>query len=206
VANPNMFGQAMEMRPASYVVLGMLSVGARSGYEVKGLMDRSARFFWALSPIQVYPELKRLEDAGLIRGREEPRGGRSRRLYRVTAKGQRTLRDWLLQPEDLTIEWRDKGLLKLFFADALDREQAQTVIESIRARSERLAAEFRERIQPVAEIAREREGKEFAALTARFGLEFNEWVMGWCDRVAEDLSHSGRRARPGSPRPRSARR
>ena len=33
----------MELTPASYVVLGLLHIGARSGYEVKRFMEMSAR-------------------------------------------------------------------------------------------------------------------------------------------------------------------
>jgi PadR family transcriptional regulator, regulatory protein AphA len=186
--------ERMELSPSSYVVLGMLNVGARSGYEVKAVMDRSARFFWALSPVQVYPELKRLEQAGLIKGRDEPRGGRKRRLYRLTEGGRTALREWLLKPEELSIEWRDKALLKLFFADAIEPDEALALIRAMRDRSEWLAAEFRDRIQPVAETTREREGKQFPALTARFGLEFNEWAIGWCTRVESELAPADRAA------------
>ena len=42
--------------------------GPKSGYEIKGLVDRSTRFFWAASYGQIYPELRRLSDAGLIEG------------------------------------------------------------------------------------------------------------------------------------------
>jgi PadR family transcriptional regulator, regulatory protein AphA len=178
----------MELTPSSYVVLGMLDVGARSGYEIKRLMDRSARFFWALSPVQVYPELKRLEEAGLIAGRDEPRGGRQRRLYALTREGKSALRAWLLAPEELTVEWRDKALLKLFFADALAPEDALPLVRAMRERSQRLAAEFRERILPVAEETRERDGKHFPALTARFGHDFNEWVIAWCDQIEAELT------------------
>ena len=52
-----------------FVVLGTLHLGARSGYEVKRWIERSARFFWAISPVQVYPALKWLEAEGWVTGR-----------------------------------------------------------------------------------------------------------------------------------------
>jgi DNA-binding PadR family transcriptional regulator len=50
----------MELTHTAYVVLGMLRHEPRSGYEIKTVVDKSTRFFWAASYGQIYPELKRL--------------------------------------------------------------------------------------------------------------------------------------------------
>ena len=52
------------------VVLGLLADGPRSGYDIKAIVDRSTRFFWAASYGQIYPELRRLEAEGLIEGED----------------------------------------------------------------------------------------------------------------------------------------
>src|SRR5262245_6095980 len=62
----------MELSPTAYVILGMVSREPRSGYEIKGLVDDTTRFFWAASYGQIYPELKRLSTAGLIEGVDAP--------------------------------------------------------------------------------------------------------------------------------------
>ncbi len=49
----------MELSKTSYVILGMLRKGPKSGYEIKAKADISTRFFWAISYGQIYPELKR---------------------------------------------------------------------------------------------------------------------------------------------------
>src|SRR4051794_26733567 len=74
----------MDLSPTAYVILGMLRLGKRTGYDIKQLVDKSTRFFWAASYGQIYPELKRLEEAGLIRGEADPQGGRQRRAYELT--------------------------------------------------------------------------------------------------------------------------
>ena len=78
----------MELGKASYVVLGMLRGGPKTGYDIKSLVDRSTRFFWAISYGQVYPELKRLEAAGLAEGEADPSDGRQRRVYTITPAGE----------------------------------------------------------------------------------------------------------------------
>src|SRR3984893_19445931 len=86
---------ALELDSPGYVVLGMVRLGARSGYEIKQTVELSIRFFWTISQAQIYPSLKRLEHAGLIEGRDEPRGKRQRRVYEITADGEAVLRQWL---------------------------------------------------------------------------------------------------------------
>ena len=63
----------MELSATAKVILGMLAARPRSGYEIKQLVDNSARFFWAASYGQIYPELKRLEDAGPDHRQPTPR-------------------------------------------------------------------------------------------------------------------------------------
>ena len=63
----------------------MLAWRPMSGYDVKAVVDRSIRFFWAASYGQIYPELRRLADAGLVEGEAEPDSGRRRTVYRLTA-------------------------------------------------------------------------------------------------------------------------
>src|SRR5438874_3600040 len=82
----------MQLSPTARVILGMIRMGKRTGYEIKQLVDVSTRFFWAASYGQIYPELRRLEEAGLIEGEDDPTGGRQRRAYTLTPAGDAALR------------------------------------------------------------------------------------------------------------------
>src|SRR5262245_55821734 len=112
-----------QLSPTAYVILGMLNLGALTGYDIKGIVDRSTRFFWAASYGQIYPELNRLEAAGLVKGRLASTGGRKRKEYEITATGRKALAGWAALPPQMP-ELRDENLLKLFFADVLPLEQA----------------------------------------------------------------------------------
>src|SRR5215218_10184656 len=113
----------MGLSSTAYVVLGMLREKPRSGYEIKQAVDKSTRFFWAASYGQIYPELKRLAAAGLVKGEQHPQGERKRTVYRLTAAGRKELRLWL-EREPKTFELRDEGLLKLFLSVAASPESA----------------------------------------------------------------------------------
>ena len=85
----------MKLGPPAYLMLGMLRMGASSGYAIKKLADVSTRFFWPTSLAAVYPELARLERGGLVSRRDDPRGGRARSAYALTANGRAALLRWL---------------------------------------------------------------------------------------------------------------
>src|SRR5262245_65668124 len=102
------------LTPTARVVLGLVALGPRTGYDVKRIADSSTRFFWGARYGQSYPELRRLEAEGLVEARDEPRGRIRRHVYRITPAGQAAVRDWLLEQET-AFELRDEGLLRLFF-------------------------------------------------------------------------------------------
>ena len=129
----------MELSATAYVVLGMLRHEPRSGYEIKAAVDKTTRFFWAASYGQIYPELRRLEEAGLIEGHAEPRGGRQRKVYELTGAGHAELRDWLARGAEV-LEMRDEGLLKLFFASAGPEAAIEIVNAKQRLHERKLAA------------------------------------------------------------------
>ena len=171
----------MDLSATAYVILGMVSREPRSGYEIKATVDNTTRFFWAASYGQIYPELKRLSEAGLVEGIDASRGDRKRTVYAITADGEAELKDWLRKPPE-TAEMREEGLLKLFFAGALKPAEAVETLRSMRSvrleLSERLRAMEPEKIEL---------DDPYPLMVLRAGIEFNEWFAGWCERMEAQL-------------------
>jgi len=151
-----------------------------SGYDMKAAVDRSTRFFWAASYGQIYPELRRLEREELIEGEDAPNGGRTRRVYRLTQAGRQALVEWLLG-STTTIEYRDESLLRLFFADALPREQALALLEG-RKRGHEAYLDVLRAIDAIP-------GKDpdFVDLVLHWGIDFNQWGADWCEKQLKQL-------------------
>ena len=166
----------MEFSPTAYVILGMLAWGPRSGYDIKADVDKSVRFFWAASYGQIYPELKRLSEAGLIEGQAQ--GGRRRTVYRITDLGAEALEAWLTE-EPQTFEARDEALLKLFLADAAP----ETAVASLEAKLRSHEA----KLKRLREVEASGDATGFTAVVLRYGIESSEWMAGWCRREAERL-------------------
>ena len=170
--------EAPELGTPAYVVLGMVHLGAQSGYEIKQMVEQSIRFFWTISPAQVYPSLQRLERAGLVTGREDPQGRRPRRVFETTAAGRAVLTQWVSRDEPMPFELRDTGMLKLFFADALDHDQAQALLRAVRRRSEDRISALRA-IEPAAKAASDR-GYRYPLLTLDLGIAFHQAMIEVC--------------------------
>ena len=164
-----------QLSPTAYVILGMFNLGALTGYEIKSIVDRSTRFFWAASYGQIYPELSRLEAARLVKGKLAPTGGRKRKEYELTAAGKRALTEWAARPPEI-MEMRDESLLKLFFADALPLEQALEQLRMRRAGHE----QFRELLREIE--ARAGDDPPFVGLVLQYGIDYAEFNIEWCKR------------------------
>ncbi|HEY3725892.1 MAG TPA: PadR family transcriptional regulator [Solirubrobacteraceae bacterium] len=187
-----------QLTPTGRVILGMITLGRRSGYDIKQFVDKTTRHFWAASYGQIYPELKRLEDQGLIIGRDDPAGGRARTVYELTDAGTAALHSWLRASSVPAPELRDEGMLKLFFSDALPEQR----IDNIRAM--RAQAETKLALLGALEDKAKR-GRTGPYLTLQLGLAETRCLIGWCQeaerRLAEDakLAEDANRDAAGEP-------
>ncbi len=176
----------MNLPNSAYVILGKLKVlGGSSGYDLKRDADRTLRAFWTLSQAQIYPLLAQLEGDGLVKGRSEPRGRRQRRVFTLTKDGEEALREWLRTDGRLSYELRDEGMLKLFFADVLDREDALALVRRIRARHDRMLGRLRE-MEPRGISATEA-GIAFPLHTLRWGMAMHEATLDYCAALEQEL-------------------
>jgi DNA-binding PadR family transcriptional regulator len=170
----------MEPTAVTWTVLGLIALGPRSGYDIKRVVDRSIRHFWAASYGQIYPELSRLEAAGWIAGEDAARGGRSRRMFAITPRGTEALQAWLVGTET-RVELRDESLLRLFFADAAPGELGLGLLQARRAGFEAMLAQLR--------ALDDGTGPDptFVDLVYRWGLDYCEWGIEWCERQERRL-------------------
>ncbi|MEA2207498.1 MAG: hypothetical protein QOE77_4274 [Blastocatellia bacterium] len=180
----------MELSATARVLLAMIRRGVTTGYEIKQLVDNSTRFFWAASYGQIYPELKKLEEAGLIAGSHEPQGGRQRRAYKLTPAGEQALDNWLRSTQELTYELRDEGLLKLFFSDQQPPTARLNLLRRMRRRHEQVVAQLTA-IEPAAA-----EGGGGPHQVLRFGLAQHRWIVAWCLEQERALEETWSSASP----------
>jgi DNA-binding PadR family transcriptional regulator len=176
----------MKLTPSGYLMLGMVRLGASSGYAIKKVADVSTRYFWPTSLAQVYPELARLVKAGLLTRREDPQGSRERYAYELTEQGEAALEGWLRSTRETPTQLRDEGVLRLFFADALAEEDQLTLVRRMRERVRGVSVHTREEIVPLAE-ALEPSGTRYPALVARLRADTYAYIEQWLGRLEAEL-------------------
>jgi DNA-binding PadR family transcriptional regulator len=168
-------------------MLGMLRLGAKSGYAIKKATDISTRVFFPTSLAQVYPELGRLESEGLVTRQEDPHGGRARSAYELTDQGEEALVAWLRSERFAPTQLRDEGLLRLFFADAMSHEDQIALVRRMRDRARAAERWMRDEVLPAAQ-AIERGGARHPHTVARLGADNYAFFADWLERLEAELS------------------
>jgi len=109
-----------------YAILGLLARRPSTGYELTQTFDRSLRTSWHASHSQIYPELGKLERAGLVE--VVGRGARRSKTYGVTGAGRDELRHWLVEAEPDRSQRSESGV-RLFLTPLLGATDRRTAYE-----------------------------------------------------------------------------
>jgi len=124
----------MKKGKTRFAVLGILSYGPMSGYDIKKFYEQSVAGFWSESYGQIYPILKRLAEEELTtRSVHKQKGKPDRHIYAITEKGREELQQWLVEPTDRHIG-RHETLLKLMFGKQISLADNIFQIECFRDR------------------------------------------------------------------------
>jgi DNA-binding PadR family transcriptional regulator len=169
--------RAATLTATECAVLGLLTKGPRSGYDLAKKADESVGHVWSPARSQIYAVLPRLVRAGLATSRRVAQSGRpDKQVYRITTKGRDAVQEWLESSEDRD----DTFLLRVFFGDLMSKQALTNLIE----RRRRLA---RERLAEYREI--ERRGPDaHPYLTLRWGFAYERARIRWADEVLRELA------------------
>jgi len=108
-----------------YAILAILRVGPLSGYDLQKQFSQSVGHVWHAPDSQIYPELRKMEAAGLIEGEEQARGQRgTRRMYTVTPAGDADYLAWMQTPLDYQ-RVRDPAHLRAAYLENTTPEAAR---------------------------------------------------------------------------------
>ena len=95
-----------------YGLLGLLAEGPASGYDLTRRFQETLGPVWPAQHPQIYAELARLAEAGLIV--VDSHGPRGRKAYRITDAGLAEVRRWLAE-DDVDHTLRIESLLRSVF-------------------------------------------------------------------------------------------
>jgi DNA-binding PadR family transcriptional regulator len=175
----------MSLRDA---VLAALLDGEYSGYDLAKEFDASVANFWMATPQQLYRELDRLAEQGLIQARVVHQERRpNKRMYSLTDAGRAEIHQFTARPPRPGA-MRDELMIKLAAADAGDtRAVSDSVAERLQWATAKL--ERYERLQ--ARLLAGRSEDEFVAqadrvgpyLTLLRGIAFEQENIRWAEHA-----------------------
>ena len=109
------------MRTLKYAILGLINRKPLTGYDITKEFNNGLVNFWYAKHSQIYPELKKLTDEGLISYEIIIQGEKlEKKLYTITDNGRKALQKWLEKDDPLEQTPKDIFKLKVYFSDELD--------------------------------------------------------------------------------------
>ncbi len=183
------------MTTLGYAILGLLSREELSGYDLMSRMKARVGFFWEARHSQIYPELARLEEQGLVTYRVvEQRGRPDKKVYEITPEGIEVLKGWVTEPpapraarDELVLKAYSLWLVELEGAIALFRDQERLHEERLLDYERRRAWMEEEWTDDILRT----DSPRFASYAAlRRGILYERGFVEWCRWVADRLEEA----------------
>lgn len=170
-----------------HAVLGALTFGPMSGYDIRKNIENTIGNFWVESYGQIYPILKELVAENLATVSTDRMESRpERKVYAITDVGLQEVRQWLAEPVTYDVP-RNELMLKLFFGRQVGPE---VMIRHLQDYRERLQQAL-QRYHAIEQEIRTEEGGEpdtvYGLATVRYGVHSCQAQIRWCDETLQSL-------------------
>lgn len=119
------------MRTLKYAILGLLNRRPMTGYDIGKEFNVELAQFWSANHSQIYPELKKLADEGLVVFDIQISGDiLEKKSYSITEKGQKEFLKWLHKDDPMEKTAKDIFRLRMYFSNNLDVDSRIHLLES----------------------------------------------------------------------------
>ncbi|ORA81348.1 PadR family transcriptional regulator [Mycolicibacter kumamotonensis] len=171
-------------------VLGLLSQQSGSGYDLLKRFEESLANVWPATQSQLYGELLKLADAGMIEASAV--GARGRKEYRILPAGRAELERWMTDPLG-DPPFRSAQLLRLFLLSEVSPDQARAYVGAI---AELADAEI-DRLGKLKDSIEWSEGDShfYGRAVLEYGLRMKSMEADYARWLAEAIADRHRRSR-----------
>ena len=187
-----------EISTLGFALLGLIAREPKSGYELARHLERPLGDLWSAHLPQIYPELAKLQAAGLVKSREVAQKNRpDKKVYTLTRQGEEALAVWVATPVKPTPVRREL-LLKTFSVWLADPDQAAALYAGEAEAAEAQLARYRTKLADLtATYGRNGppvDSKDFGIYAnLKFGSEAAEHTIRWCRWVESQLLEKPRK-------------
>lgn len=172
-----------------YALLGLLAGSPGTGYGLKKRFAIELADAWYAETSQIYPELARMVEDGLIS--EISRGARGSKTYAITDAGLDELVRWLKETEPNRAS-RNESLMRLFFFFLLDDDESAELFRREIGYHRETLERYKSWKKPIAKanVYHER----FNLIVLDWGIRYEEGFIEWLE-WAEAEAKKARRSR-----------
>lgn len=191
----------MKGNKSKYAILGILSLGPMSGYDIKKMFQKSVAKFWNESYGQIYPLLKTLVDEGFaVKSIEKQVSKPDRHVYAITDRGREELQRWLIEPVERQIG-RIEIALKLFFGRQVSVPDNIRQVEHFREIQHRELEELKALEERVKVEKAGNPNLPYWLMTVNYGQHVTSALIQWCDETLSGLKTMSVKAQKQVKRP-----
>lgn len=172
--------------------MGLLSRESLSGYDLTRRMRERVGFFWSARHSQIYPELARLEEQGMVTHHVVEQSDRpDKKVYEITGSGMEALREWVTAPFEPRAT-RDEMVLKAYSIWLADPEKAVALFREQERKHREQLLKYEEieawMHKEWDEDLRRPDSPRFASYAAlQRGVIYERGSVEWCRWVADSL-------------------
>jgi DNA-binding PadR family transcriptional regulator len=165
-----------------YAILGLLHYKDMHGYRIKEVIENEFGFMWSINYGQIYPNLKQLEQEGLVTKVDiAQKNGPDKKLYSITKKGEEAFTEWLNTAPERGMLIRDPFLLKFVFLSFGDNERALGIID------EQIRIYMRDLSSRRHRYEHKQNESVHVRLMRELGISLNEMMLAWLERAKAEI-------------------
>lgn len=177
-------------RSVAHSLLGILSLRAMSGYDIRKFVKENIGYFWKESYGQIYPMLKRMAAEGLVDVRVERNSGKpDRQVYSLTRAGHSELERWLGRPP-VPPSPRNELLLKLFFGRLAKSQGMVRHVKEFRRHHEGLLQQYSRVEKWLNREHANHPGLPYWLMTLDYGKRYSRMALAWSETTLPALERA----------------
>lgn len=176
-----------------YGILGFLTYGPQTGYDLSKAFYDSIDFFWHASTSQIYRELHAMEADGWVQSASVLQTDKpNKRLYSITPKGKEAFLGWLSAPQEGAMyPIRSVFLLRVFFSGGLPAGQARAHLRAFEQQAHQAllnTTDWHETADRYALLVQDEQDAVCWRLAADFGRRYYEMCARWAKDAQATLA------------------
>lgn len=178
----------MKQNKSRYALLGALTWGPQSGYDLRRNIEASLGNFWSEGYGQIYPLLKELVTEELVTKYVEHQESKpDRHVYTLTQAGKEALHDWLLERAEMPTA-RIEILLKLFFGRQVDISSNIAQLRYFEECQRSLFDKYEEIERGLLIAHKDDPDLLYWLITVRYGKHVTQALLMWSEETLHQLS------------------